>query len=379
MKPRVAHMVASGGLYGAERVIITLSKEMLRLGLADPILVCLEDSPEGRQQIGVVLAREGVEVHHVPVRNLRPGQSTKALRGALTRAGADLAHSHGYKALILGRTACQTFGIPIVATNHGWDSPTWRVRLYQRWEAHLMRSIAAVVAVSQAGAKQIRQRGVPACRTVVIPNGVPVLPPGKTARSLRRELGLGCGVRALAFVGQLVHRKGLDVLLNALGRAAGILGDFRLFIAGDGPLRDKLRAHACALGLSERVSWLGFRRDIETVYEICDLVVLPSRYEGMPMTILEAMSHGRAVLATDVGGAGEVIQDGINGRLVPARDVDALASALRELLADDNRRDSLAREARRTVMTQYSSDLMAARYAVLYRRVLGCAEIAHGL
>ena len=373
MVRRVGHIVASSGFYGAERVIVLLAKAQVDGGLAHPVVISLEDSPDTRQEVGRRAQREGIDACYVRVSNAHPWWSVRALADALRRHRIDLAHAHGYKGLILGARACRAVGIPIIATNHGWDAPTWRVRLYQRWEARVMRSLPVVTAVSEAKAKQVRDSGVSAHQVVVIPNGIRI--PGQTpADEPRRPLDIRRGVLAVGVVGQLIRRKGIDLLLQAFARVRRECDTARLVVAGDGPARGELGELAASLGVTDAVDWLGFVDDTDAVYAACDVIALPSRDEGLPMTLLEAMGHARAVVAADVGGIGEVVRDGVNGRLVPAEDPARLATVLAELLLDGPERDRLGRAARQTVESRYSSRAMAAGYDEAYRRVLGGQE-----
>jgi len=374
MAPRVGHIVASSGFYGAERVIVLLAKAQAEGCLAHPVVISLEDSPETRQEVGRRAERDGIDVCYVPVSNLRFHRSVCMLADSLRRHRIDLAHAHGYKGLILGARACCRVGIPIVATNHGWDAPTWRVRLYQRWEARIMRSLPAVVAVSRAKAEQLRRRGVPEALIRVIPNSVSMPPVGGALPAPRIALGVSAETPLVGYLGRLAPIKGVDVLMQAFARVRRECDTARLVVAGDGPARGELGELAASLGIADAVDWMGFVDDTETVYAACDVVALPSRDEGLPMTLLEAMGYARAVVAADVGGVGEVVQDGVNGRLVPSEDPDRLAAVLVELLLDGPQRARLGRAARLTVESRYSSRAMAAGYDEVYRRVLGKQE-----
>ena len=180
--------------------------------------------------------------------------------------------------------------------------------------------------------------GIPGERIAVIPNPVPGvggLPPRDVVRA---ELGLNGAT--VGFAGRLMAAKALDVGLEALARVP----DVALVVVGDGPDRARLEGRTRELGLDSRVRFLGARsRDdvIRMLYAV-DAAVLPSRWENFPHLVVEALAVGTPVIASAVGGVPELVRDGENGLLVPAGDVEALASAIRRLLEDEALRARLA-------------------------------------
>ena len=198
----------------------------------------------------------------------------------------------------------------------------------------LARRVDRIIAVSG----HTRQRyhdalGWPLERLTVVPNAVDVERfAGPPDPGVREELEDGSG-RPIALVpARLEEQKGHRHLLEAARRLPGV----RFLCAGDGRLRDELIAGADRLGVADRVTFLGFRRDMDVLLGACDLVVLPSLYEGLPLTLIEAMAAGRAVVATDIGGTRELVVDGATGILVPPRDPAALASAVQRVAGDDS-------------------------------------------
>ena len=165
---------------------------------------------------------------------------------------------------------------------------------------------------------------------------------------------------------RLHQQKGHTFLL----RAAAELPEAVFALAGDGPERATLEAQAAALALGDRVVFLGHRTDIPTLLAACDVFALPSLYEGSSLAVLEAMAAGRAVVSSAIGGTDELVRDGDSGLLVPPGDADALAAALRRLLADDQLRAALARRARARVERDFTPDVMSQRVTSIYERLL---------
>jgi glycosyltransferase involved in cell wall biosynthesis len=161
--------------------------------------------------------------------------------------------------------------------------------------------------------------------------------------------------------------KGHSVLLDAISGVP----DVTLVLVGDGPEDAALRRQAQRLDIVERVVFLGFRTDIPELLSSCDLFVLPSMLEGLPLSILEAMAAGRAVVATTVGGIPEAVENGITGVLVPPRDPSALAKAIRNLLADPLLASRMGAAGKARVNQHFSVTAMTQRVAQTYLEVLG--------
>ena len=170
----------------------------------------------------------------------------------------------------------------------------------------------------------------------------------------------------LLVMAALVRRKGIDVLLDALARLSCPPA---LLVAGEGEERPALEARASALGLAG-VRFLGQRADKGDLLAACDVLVLPSRQEGLGVAALEAMAAGRAVVASDVGGLGQAVVEGVTGLLVPPGDAAALAEAVARLARDPALRASLGAAGPARVEQGFRAECMVASYEALYREVL---------
>jgi glycosyltransferase involved in cell wall biosynthesis len=222
----------------------------------------------------------------------------------------------------------------------------WRLRHMTRL-ALVGRISSRTICVSNAvRARLVRQYGYPAVRTIVIANGVDVAhfrrdhAPTSDVRKVR---GIAAAAAVILTVASLVHQKRIDVLLEAIAQLVADGVTCTCIIAGDGPLRTRLAQQAAELGVSSEVSFVGFVSDVRPYLDACDLFVLPSDKEGLPLALLEAMAYGVPCIATDVGGNGEVITHGENGLLVEPGSPKALAGAIRHALDD---RDDMRRMAR---------------------------------
>ena len=187
-------------------------------------------------------------------------------------------------------------------------------------------------------------------------------PPADLERAVGRPL--------VGFVGRLAPQKGVRYLLQAAGLARAAGAEFHLLLVGEGDEEPALRALIGRLGLNDRVTLAGYRPDVPQVLAALDLFVLPSLYEGLPLTLLEAMAVGRPVIATDVPGNRDPIRHGETGWLVPSRDPAALAAALGALLADPGERERLGRNARAAALARPTVADQVKQIAGLYREVL---------
>jgi glycosyltransferase involved in cell wall biosynthesis len=286
----------------------------------------------------------------------------------------DVVHGYLFGPNLFAVLAGRACGVPVVAVaKRNVDAFETRrqafvQRLTHRWATH-------VTAVSEAVADSVVALGVPRGRVTVIPNGVDV-DRFEAAPADRLALGAADGEPVIGSVGCLAARKDYGTLLEALARLAAEGRPFHAALVGDGPERAALEARASALGLGDRVTFLGERSDVERLLPGMDVFVLSSREEGIPNALLEAMAAGRAAVATAVGGTPEVLEDGATGWLVPARDPEALARALEQAL---ERPDEAARRgaaARRAARERMSIEAMVRRHEAFYLRAAGLEERA---
>ncbi len=191
-----------------------------------------------------------------------------------------------------------------------------------------------------------------------IHNGVPDGPIAAVARPRSGPL--------IGAIGRLERQKGFDTLIRALAD----LDHAALLIVGDGSERGRLEAIAREVGVAERILWVGWCDDPRAYLPAVDVLALPSRFEGFPLAVLEALLARTAVVAADVGSVREAVVDGKTGLLVPPDDPGALAAALRRLLADELLRRRLGENGRRLVLDRFTADRMAAGFESLYRELL---------
>ena len=285
-----------------------------------------------------------------PVRGpVKYGRLALAMCAALLRGSPDLVSAHwAFPSGLLAWAVTRVIRRPYIVWSYGayvgdfWDRPLWArtvVRL-------ALRSADRVMAISE----EHRQRIVDI--TGLERKDIGVFTPGISLAGLRRDQGssrarysLEAAVPWIGFVGDLIPRKGVDLLLRALARLSAL--DWRLLIGGTGPAEGQLKELAGRLGIANRCLFLGMVRheDVGMIFSASDIVVVPSWAEPFGLVAPEAMACGAAVVASNVGGLGETIRDGVNGLLFPVGDPQALAVCLETLLQEPELRSRLTRAA----------------------------------
>ncbi|WP_230195685.1 glycosyltransferase [Streptomyces coriariae] len=364
-RPRVLHLTqpVDGGV---ARVVTDLTRAQVADGLHVTV-AC----PAGR--LAGDLRSLGADVRHwaasrSPGPSL-PGEVRRLVR-LLAEVRPDLVHAHSAKAGLAGRLAVRG-RIPTVFQPHAWSFEAvggTTAALALKWERFGARWADRLVCVSEAE----RTTGLRARiggQVSVIPNGIdPERFHPASVDTVRAALlpELDPAAPLVVCVGRLCRQKGQDVLLTAWTDIARKVPGARLVLVGDGPDGERLRPRA-----PESVLFAGAVADAVPWYQAADLVVLPSRWEGMALAPLEALACGRPVVVTDVDGARESLPAALAPRcLVPAEDPAALAGAVAGLLLDPLLRESLGQQGRRHVLTTHDVRRTAGAVAGVYRELL---------
>ena len=365
---RLLYLIVDLPVGGAEIQLLNLVRHLDR-DRYSPVVLCIgKNGP-----IGEEIAKEGVPVTELGL--LRKGGGDRRivtlLREFLRREKISLVHSHLYHANYFGRLAAFRERIPAVCTIHNtYAHPKIHRRLINRW---LARKTARIIAVSgPVRVDIIRYDGVDPSKVVVIPNGVD---PGRfdiplTRVEARERLGIPAEHFLIGTVGRLEEQKGLRYLVDAVRMLRERGKNAFLLVAGSGREEVRLREQATRGGIEDAVFFLGARRDVPDLYRAMDVFALSSLWEGGPITLLEAMASGLPVVATPVGFVPEVVRDGVNGFLVPARDPAMLGEALWRVREDPVRAAEIGREGRETVRDRYTHRHLAEKVMAVYEEVL---------
>ena len=385
---RIAHLVIGGDVAGGQMVALELARAARRRG-DDALFVSPSEGSFTR-----LVEHEGMRVLRADLsRTYRVGDALRLAR-SLRREQVDILHTHAaIAANVLGRVAGRLAGVAVVSHLHieNYFPPNRaRAAVLRALDNATARLASRIVVVSEDTRRALAAQGYPRKRMEVVPNGIPTsdrlrshtlvtgtdpvtrssraAPPGGRPRG---DLGLPDGAPVVGEIARLCDVKGQRELIAALQRLPGV----QAVLVGEdleagGRFRRRLEAEAEELGVRDRVTFAGYR-PADEVLPALDVLVLPSWTEGMPITVLEAMAHGKPVVATPVGGTAEVVVDGETGLLVPPRNPERLAEAIGRILADPALARRFGEAGRARVRAHFSADAMARRVLAIYDDVVG--------
>lgn len=365
----VVHVIDSGGYGGGERYLFDLVRNASGEVRHAAIIPCPGPLARRLEQAGIPYA----------VTKMPPWFSPRAVLGIsrMIRARcADIIHSHGYRANIYARAAAALAGAASVCTVHislfdYIDTPWWKKSIYMAVERFSSSMSRCFICISSAMEKDTLRLGVDEQKIVVIPNGVdlerfhPKMPDPLAAQ----RLGVSKTGPVIGTVGRMVNEKGQVYLIDALPELQEKFPDLTCLVVGDGPLLPYLKQRAASIGVFNACIFAGTHENMEDIYPLMDVFILPSLREPFGLVLLEAMACGIPVVATDAGGPRDFISSGKNGILVPPADSWELAAAVSRLLLSPDTRKKLSVSARRKVKKEFNIHGTVFRIEEVYRAV----------
>lgn len=368
---RILQILASGAVGGGATHLRSLVERM-PAGRFEIHVACSADGP-----LAGDLRKMGVAVWPVDLRGRLNLASVPMLAALARRLGIHAVHFHGTRAAVPGAPAARLAGARAVYTVHGWachPRPNRALELASRQiEWGVVRLCDRVICVSQGDLETGIALGILGPdKARVIPNGVDTSQfQGDTGRdAARAALDLAPQDVAIGLVGRLTRQKGQEVLLHAAPAILRAVPGALFLLVGDGEDRSRLEALAMRLGLANRVRFLGTRRDVPLLMRALDIFVLPSHWEGMPISLLEAMAASVPVVASAVTGSREVVVDGVSGLLVAPGSPEELAAAVIRIAADPGLAAGLGRAGRERVARAYAVEAMVEATAALYEELV---------
>lgn len=365
---RVLHLIETGNPGGAEQMMLDLLDHLDPSAYTNHVGLVKTGWLEQR------VSQRGVPVTLLPLARKRNWRWIWHTAGLVRRRHYDLLHSHEFTMNTYSFLAGKLAGVPTIHNVHGnleyiADNP--RRKFIYRVMSWFDKPF---VVVSQELKERMKNLGVRADSMRVILNGIalrrrdlsPVL-----IRSGRRALGLQPRDFLIGVIGRLMPVKGQDVLLAALPRLLAEFPKLQLALVGRGDFREELERQAAALGVARAVVFTGHRDDIRDMLACFDMIVIPSRAEGLSLGLIEAMTAARPIVATAVGGNPQALTDGESGLLVPPEDPEALAAAIIRLLRDPDLARTLGENARRRAEERFTITRMVEQYRALYAERTG--------
>ncbi|NMT63803.1 glycosyltransferase [Marinobacter orientalis] len=372
---KVLHLIDSGGLYGAEKMLLSLVQEQVKQGL-EPMILSAGERGVSEKAIEAEARSKGLPI---TLWRMKSGLNLKGSWSILKWAqGNDynLFHSHGFKFnVLLGMYPENVRRIPMVATLHGYvHAPRFsKMWLYESLDRFAIRRIRGVVLVGEAMKKQLPGK-LSSGHTVVIPNGLDISElqesslasldePFKSFFENHDSVILG--------VGRLSREKGFDRLISAFSEFRNAFPKSGLVIVGEGRLRQQLEALIDELGVKDDVLMPGYCCTVPALLSRSKVLVMPSLTEGLPITLLEAISLKTPVIASAVGEIPKVLGNGEGGELLSDVETATIFSAIEKSVTDREHSGRRVDWAYGAVSKDYSSEAMADEYLAFYKRVLG--------
>ncbi len=375
---KVVHILGTGGNGGAQESLFGLATGMDR-SRYDVSVVSLSSGSSVRR-----FQRAGIPT--MVIDEPDDAIAVGALTAHLVRIGVDVIHNHMYRAEIVGTKAAiamEEAGFPrpyVISTVH-----SSRIRSAEDREAlrRLTPSMDRLVAVSRAIVDKIADERGPNLPVSLIYNGVDLVRYDKQEPccTLKDEYGMEAGARIVGVVARLEPEKGHATLLDAWPAVLRACPEAYLLVVGEGSRSDDLMRQAAELRIGHRVIFTGRREDVPAVTAALDVAVLPSYREAQGLSVLEAMALCRPVVASNVGGIPEMIEDGVTGLLVPPRNHEALAAAIVRLLDDHQLADVIGRAGHDLVHGRFCIEQMVSGVENLYDegwRARHLAQLAAG-
>jgi glycosyltransferase involved in cell wall biosynthesis len=323
-------------------------------------------------------------VPSVPVRYLPPPEHFRfypaaqlqmlfRMKKIVEEYGPDVLHTYFFWSILYGRILKMTGKVKALVENREDEGFNWGRHEYF-WLRATNRLPDRIICVSEAVKRVVVERElVEPSRVVVVHNGIEIHDGASVDReATRRKLGFGADHLVIGMVANYNRPiKGVGNFLEAIPPIVEAMPSARFLFVGGGEEGNSLRDKARSLGIDPYVVFAGFQKDIRSCYEIMDLSVLASFSEGLSMTLLESMAYGIPVVAPRAGGNPEVVQDGVNGYLVPIRDKQALVDRIIELLRNREQREKMGREGRSIAEGMFRMSTAAQRYLEIYERIAG--------
>jgi glycosyltransferase involved in cell wall biosynthesis len=359
---RVVHLESGMHLYGGAQQVLYLMAGLRARGVHNT-LICARGSA-----IATALDPGDADCLEVPMTGDLDLGFTARCRALLQQIEPDLLHVHSRRgADLYGGLAARGAGVPAVITRRvdNPERPFWARLKYGHYRA--------VIAISMRIMKLLRQDvGLPAERLHLVPSAVDTarFRPQADVERVRLMLDVPDAAPLIGVAAQLIRRKGHEVLLEALAPVVQAHPDVRVLLFGQGPLAARLERRIKRLGLSDHVRLVGFRHDLERLLPGLDLVVHPALTEGLGVALLEALACGVAVIASNVGGIPDLIEDRVSGRLVAPGDAQALGAVITQMLDDPSLRRRLGAAGRQRVLADFSIEQMVDGNLKVYEQVL---------
>jgi glycosyltransferase involved in cell wall biosynthesis len=372
---RVIHLSKVTGIAGSEGHLLRLLPGLVQHGL-DVHMLVLEDPRFPADSFCEALQSQKVQAERIPIRShldpLLPGRLTRRLAALQP----DLVHTHLLHADLYGLPAARRAGVPhAISSRHNNDA--FRHNPLIKWiNRRAMRHASRVITISHALARFVKEvEGIADYKVMTVHYGLEAPEQAASLReTARADLGYTEDIPLVGVFGRLVHQKGIDTLLRAFATVRHNQPQAVLLVVGDGPLRTGLEQQARDLNLSDAVTFTGWIDQARRLMPACDVIVVPSRWEGFGLVTLEAMGCALPLVASRTSALPEIINEGETGFLVEPDNPPELAQAINRLLADPSLARNLGQAGYDRLVTHFSIEKMVNATLDVYSEVTNMEE-----
>ena len=368
-KIKVLQLGSASGLYGAERWILSLIKYL------DPAIIeshvgAIKDKTDHEVPLCIEASRLGFPGHIIESNEKFGFSSIKKLKNLIQEQQIDILHTHGYKTDFVGLLATAGTSCKIISTPHGWtQQPDFKLRIYEIADRLIFPFFDIVAPLSKGLLEPLRKLPGLKNKLQLITNGVDIGEVEALQEISSEIIELKKkGAFVIGYIGRLTPGKGLDVLFKALAEHSA--PHWHIAMVGEGEQTAELQALAENLGISERVHFYGFRPDRLTFLKGFDLFALPSRSEGIPRCLMEAMSAEIPVVASDIPGCRNLIDGKTTGLLFELDNHKDLAKAITRLSTEPETRSNIIKAGKKFIHNNYSAARMAREYEELFCKMV---------
>lgn len=364
----VAHLIATNFFGGPEKQIV---EHALRVA-SDQFSFFLISFVERSSPNELLTKTKKMSVPSIELYTQNPfnPKVISRLISILREKKIDVLCAHGYKSNVVGRIASWMVGIPEIVVSRGWTGENWKIKLYEKLDKLFLRFADHVVTVSQGQKEKVLKLRVKANNLSVIYNGInPNNVKNKSVNSIRTELGFNDNSILVMSAGRLSPEKNFAGLIDAAKIVTAKDKHIKFVVFGEGFLREELEKKTRDADLEGKFFLPGFRKDFVSLLSEADIFVLPSFTEGLSNVILEAYASKKPVIATNVGGNPEIVQQGETGFLVSPHNVEKMADYILKLAQDQNIRNEMGDNGYEYIKEHFNFDIQTSKYEELYETV----------
>lgn len=373
---RILQFITPNGFYGAERWVLAMANNV-----SDAIDCCdLAVTKEHDTQdltVAEAYPRTKGEVHTLAMKGRFDWRVVQQLVELIQRRRIDVIHTHGYKSDIIGYFAAKKAGIPCVSTPHGYPTKAGlKMSLFIKAGALALKRFDAIAPLSPELMNDMERFKIPGHKVHFIENGVDLTELEAFRKPLEPTESNVLDAPHIGYVGQLIPRKGVRDMLSMFDQLTQHYPKARLTLVGDGSERKELEAYANGLACRNQIEFLGFRSDRLALVKKFDAFCMTSSLEGIPRCLMEAMAIGTPVVAYNIAGVNELVEEGETGLLAPLGDTATLTQQVIKLCEDPQLRQHIIQTGRARVDQRFSAQRMANEYEKLFQHLLSTQRSA---